>query len=339
MTEESANELLAGEGSGTWAVVETPSKADNEVCEHEVLRFAHDDSLLGLSGFSKDRPQSRLFEAISRELLNGGNGIRFQARGASMSPAIRDGEIVHVKSAVLAELRRGDIVLVKGEMGFRLHRLMIADVERDVFITRGDCGLQDDPAVSGEEIVGIAEAKEVRVGRSMVSARLNGFGGQIWCAAARAQRVAGKLLARMTSLLSRGREQFRVCPVLVSALLVMFAATLASAQVAVDATTSSAGLSPSGTNTGTFLHTTGTGANRLLIVSIALDIVNSPGSNVSSVTYNGTALTQLGFHNDAGLTRRVEMWYLLNPVSGTNLTVAATLNVPTAGATVGAVMS
>ena len=66
-----------------------------------------------------DRPQTKLFEAISRELLREGNGIRFQACGASMSPAIRDGEIVHVESAVPVELRKGDIVLVKGEMGFR----------------------------------------------------------------------------------------------------------------------------------------------------------------------------------------------------------------------------
>ena len=91
-------------------------------------------------GMDEDRPQSRLFEAITRELLRGGNGIRFQARGASMSPAIRDGEIVHVKSVAPAELRKGEVVLVKAEMGFRLHRLVVADAEQDVFITRGDCG-------------------------------------------------------------------------------------------------------------------------------------------------------------------------------------------------------
>src|ERR1035441_2639638 len=120
-------------------------------------------------GMDEDRPQSRLFEAITRELLRSGNGIRFQARGASMSPAIRDGEIVHVKSVAPAELRKGEIVLVKGEMGFRLHRLVVADAEQDVFITRGDCGQQNDPAVSREEIVGVAVAKEVRVGRRMVA--------------------------------------------------------------------------------------------------------------------------------------------------------------------------
>ena len=144
--------------------------------------------------FSRDCPQSRLFEAISLDLLRGGNGIRFQARGASMSPAIRDGEIVHVKSAPLAELRRGDIVLVKGEMGFRLHRLVVADTEQDVFITRGDCGQQDDPAVSGEQIVGIAAAKEVQIARKKFRVKFRGTTGSLLCSVARGQRVLSRIL-------------------------------------------------------------------------------------------------------------------------------------------------
>ena len=72
-------------------------------------------------------------------------------------------------------------------------------------------------------------------------------------------------------------------------------------------------------------------------MSVAFDTTQSPGTLVDGITYNGTALTLLGTHNDAGNTRRVEMWYLLNPASGANLTVAVTLTVPTGGATVGAV--
>ena len=157
---------------------------------------------------TEDRPQSRLFEAITRELLRSGNAIRFQARGASMSPAIRDGEIVHVKSVATAELRKGEIVLVKGEMGFRLHRLVVADAEQDVFITRGDCGQQDDPAVSREEIVGLAVAKEVRMGRRTVRAKLNGFGGRLLCGAARGQRVLLKRLSASTGFVESTAERW-----------------------------------------------------------------------------------------------------------------------------------
>src|SRR5580700_7277955 len=200
---------------------------------------AQDDRARGVAriaqNFSDERPQSGLFHAISRELLLEGNGIRFQARGASMSPAIRDGEIVHVKSVPLAELRSGDIVLIKGEMGFRLHRLVVADAAQDVFITRGDCGQQDDPAVSGEEILGIAVAKEVRVGARMVPAKLKGIGGRVIRGAARGQWMAKKLLDRVTTLTSGTRKDARVLPCLLALLFGLLAMNYAGAQVAVDA--------------------------------------------------------------------------------------------------------
>ncbi|MGC1645666.1 MAG: S24/S26 family peptidase, partial [Candidatus Sulfotelmatobacter sp.] len=182
-------------------------------------------------GINEDRPQSRLFETITRELLRSGNGIRFQARGASMSPAIRDGEIVHVKCAVPSGLRKGDIVLVKGEMGFRLHRLVLADAERDVFITRGDCGQQDDPAVSAEEIVGVAVVKEVRVGRRMVRAKLNGLGGRVLCGAACGQRVAKGFLDRARGSKSRTRKDSCSFPSLWPLLFMLLAVTYSNAQV------------------------------------------------------------------------------------------------------------
>lgn len=144
---------------------------------------------------AEDRPQSQMFEALVRELLQQGNEIRFQARGASMSPAIRDGEIVLVKAAPLAELRPGDIVLVKGELGFRLHRLLVADVQQDVFITRGDCGQQNDPAVGGEAILGEAVGIEVRIGNRLVLAKFGRIGGQLLRAAARGQAIVCKILA------------------------------------------------------------------------------------------------------------------------------------------------
>ena len=289
-------------------------------------------------GMDEDRPQSRLFEAITRELLRSGNGIRFQARGASMSPAIRDGEIVHVKSVAPAELRKGEIVLVKGEMGFRLHRLVVADAEQDVFITRGDCGQQNDPAVSREEIVGVAVAKEVRVGRRMVRAKLNGLGGRLLCGVARGQRALTKRLSGVLASSNRLRKDARVFPIVLG-LLVVFAATLGSAVVAVDNTSSAVReRTGAGTVTNNFTHTTTAGGvNRLLIVSVAMNIANAPTTGVVGITYNGIALSILGSHNDAGATRRVEMWYLLNPPTGFNLAVNVSIQIPTAGAVVGIV--
>jgi uncharacterized repeat protein (TIGR01451 family) len=312
--EGSLSELLAGEGSGSAAG--TPFAAE------------------GLKNFSEDRPQSRLFEALSRELLGEGNSIRFQARGASMSPAIRDGEIVHVKSAVPAELRKGDVVLVKGEMGFRLHRLVLADAEQDVFVTRGDCGQQDDPAVSGEEIVGTAVAKEVRVGRRNFQAGFRGIGGCVLRSAARSQHVMTRVL-RAAKLGWSGaavhvRKTSRARLGVLSLMFILWAAPYSRGQVAVDSTSSKANeRTGAGTVTVNFNHTTSAAANRLLVVGVSINIANAPTAGVVGITYNGTALSFVGAHNDAGNTRRVEMWYLLNPLNGINAIVVS-VNVPVA---------
>ena len=79
---------------------------------------------------------TRLFEEVARPLLAQGLSVRFQARGASMSPAIRDGEVVEVIPTNITELQKDDIVLAKTEHGFRLHRIVLADSGEDRFITR-----------------------------------------------------------------------------------------------------------------------------------------------------------------------------------------------------------
>ena len=279
----------------------------------------------------EDRPQTKMFEAISRELLESGNAIRFQARGASMSPAIHDGEIVHVKAVLPADLRKGDIVLVKGEMGFRLHRLVVADVRSDVFITRGDCGSHNDPAVSAEQIVGIAGDKEVRVGNKTVRAKLNRMSGRILCYAARGQRVLIEKLSRTSSLGPTANKPSSL-PILLPLLFLLFAATYSNAQVAVDATTNSGGdLTGAGTKVlPSFNHrTVNGGVNLLMLVGISMNITNAPTTGVVGVTYNGVALSFVGAHNDAANTRRVEVWYLLAPPTGQHA-VLVSVNIPVA---------
>ena len=365
MAKGSLNELPVG-GSGITAVVGTPFEALDGTSRHEILRFAQDHKrpqddkcppdhkcaehdVFARNDkfwkFSEDRPQSRLFDEITRVLLRGGNGIRFHARGASMSPAICDGEIVHVKAVVPTELREGDIVLVKGKFGFRLHRLVVADAERDVFITRGDCGQQDDPAVSAGEIVGIAVAKEVRVGRRNFQAKFYGPWGRVLRTAARGQRIMEMVVK---SAASHWRQTGAVAPApkvshtvlgLLGLLVLSLAAAYSSAQVMVDATTfSSTQLTGPGTQAvPTFTHqTVNTGVNRLMIVGVSMNIANSPTAGVVSVTYNGATLNLVGSHNDAGGTRRVEMWYMLAPSTGIHNVVVNVL-IP-AAATVGVVV-
>ena len=216
----------------------------------------------------EDRPQSRQFESFSLDCLQAGLRVRFQARGASMSSAIRDGEMVYVKPASEAHLRRGDIVLVKSGYGFRLHRLIRADAGRDVFITRGDSGLQDDPPVRREQILGVAVAKDVWIGRRRaVRAEFRGMSGRLLRVVARGQSAASKL-ARLAGLRwpratasSPIRQRVRNLPSVLGLLLFLLAAPYSVAQVAVDSTTSSsATMTGIGNPTLTFAHTTSAAA-------------------------------------------------------------------------------
>jgi uncharacterized repeat protein (TIGR01451 family) len=250
---------------------------------------------------------SKLFEQVIDQLLGKGLSVRFEARGASMSPVIRDGEIVEVTPVIVSKLRKDDIVLAKTNAGFRLHRIVVADHAHDLFLTRGDCGLENDPALKGAQILGLAQAKEVRVGPRMVRAKFNSASGWAVECAARASRVAARLARKSVRPGGNATALF----LLVAALFI--SSVSVRAQVAVDsATSNTARLTGAGGPTLTIAHTTA-GTNRLMIVGVSMNIKNGTTGKVSGVTYNGTALTFLGAHNDGGSTRRVEQWYLLAP--------------------------
>jgi uncharacterized repeat protein (TIGR01451 family) len=251
-----------------------------------------------------------------------------------MSPAIRDGETVYVKPASQARLRRGDIVLVKSDYGFRLHRLVRADARRNVFITRGDCGQQNDPAVRHDQILGIAVAKDVKLGKKVVRTELKGIRGKLLCGAARGQYAAVKLLKGVL----RSRSAVKAGTSLGILVLFLSAASLLNAQVGFDRTGNLAGNSyctGSGTCSFTWQHQVGNASsNYILVVTASLNIENSPSSSVSGITYNGIALTFQGAHNDAQSIMRTEIWTLLAPPTGANHNIVMAVDNP-AAATIG----
>jgi uncharacterized repeat protein (TIGR01451 family) len=290
---------------------------------------------------TSSEPDSERFEALSRELLEKGITVRFEARGASMSPTIRDGETVHVTPVIITKLRKGDIVLTKGDKQFLIHRLVVANHDENVFITRGDCSQQDDPPVGRAQILGLAVAKELRLGKRIVRMKLTGCSGKVLLGYERGRSLAGTILRKVG--LRRSSSGSRKLPpgsnlfALIAVLLLLSGHS--PAQVAVDtdpSTSTSADLTGPGTQTLTFDHTTSTTADRALLVGVSMDIANSPAAAVTGITYNGTALTLIGAQNDSSNTRRIEQWYLLNPSSGTNLPIIVSVSVPTA-ATIGVV--
>jgi uncharacterized repeat protein (TIGR01451 family) len=304
---------------------------------------------------TSSKPDSERFEVLSRELLNNGVPVRFEARGASMSPCIRDGQVVHVTPVIVSKLRKDDIVLTKGDRGFLLHRLVVTEPDKNLFITRGDRGEQNDPAVSGDQILGLVVAKEISLGSKIIRIELTGFMGivnRILLRFAARGRSAAVKLAHATKLrrssggesndplrtdpFGKGRHKFFSFLVF---LLVALPASYSRAQVAVDtqpSTNVASELTGPGTKTLTFNHRTGNGGvNRLLVVGVSLNIANDTTASVTGVTYNGVALAQAGAHSDAATSRRVEIWYLLAPAIG-NDAVVVSVNVPGAN-TVGAV--
>lgn len=120
---------------------------------------------------NRDFPQSLIFEELSSELLASGHSFRFQARGRSMLPAIEDGEILHVRPLGKQKLKVGDIVLFRLNEKFTAHRIV-----RKLgghYVTRGDAGIDLDPAVARDQVLGLVIAKQCNQSGSVV--RLHGL--------------------------------------------------------------------------------------------------------------------------------------------------------------------
>lgn len=102
----------------------------------------------------------------------------------------------------------------------------------------------------------------------------------------------------------------------VSALL-LCAVVRVQAQATFDAQSSSIEVFTSAASTQVFTHTTGAGTNRLLLVSVHMNITDQIGATVTDVEYNNVDLTLLDAIGDTSDDTRTEVWYLLNPPSGT----------------------
>ena len=101
---------------------------------------------------------------------------------------------------------------------------------------------------------------------------------------------------------------------------------------AVDAT--SVDTDATGATSQTLSHTVGTGVGRALIVGIMQTNTTGGGSPAlpSGVTYDGTAMTRLGFFSDQDYEHlRGSIWYLVAPASGT-ANIVASFSATTGGA-------
>lgn len=97
------------------------------------------------------------FTELSAEILGRGSRMRFRARGGSMRPLIRDGEIIEVKPAKVSEIRVGDIIFYRASWGSMVaHRVIKKRKEKGkmVLVTKGDSAPGFDGQVYLEQIFG-----------------------------------------------------------------------------------------------------------------------------------------------------------------------------------------
>jgi signal peptidase I len=117
------------------------------------------------------RCQGHDFEELVVCLLKAGHILRFRARGFSMHPLVRDGDILIVRPVDGNEMRVGDIVLYRTlSRGIVAHR--IVEMHRRggpaLFVVRGDATSTPDPEVLWSQVLGRVVSIE-RAGRTIVT--------------------------------------------------------------------------------------------------------------------------------------------------------------------------
>ncbi|MCX8038353.1 MAG: hypothetical protein N3D11_15095 [Candidatus Sumerlaeia bacterium] len=138
------------------------------------------------------------FVAVSTDLLRSGYGIRFQARGWSMYPTIREGDVITAQPTDPTQVRPGDILLCTSAGRLVVHRaisVQVAETGEVLFLLRGDGSTQADGYVPAGDILG----KVVGIERNGRNIRLTGRLSKV-------QQATGVAIARLGR---RIRKQIR----------------------------------------------------------------------------------------------------------------------------------
>ena len=91
---------------------------------------------------------------ILREVLNKGSSVRFKAKGFSMSPFIRNGDVITVSPFTLAKLRPGDIAAFILEKPGRLVVHRVVGIRGELFLMKGDNLPDFDDLIPGSQVLG-----------------------------------------------------------------------------------------------------------------------------------------------------------------------------------------
>jgi signal peptidase len=123
--------------------------------------------------------------------------LQLLVSGSSMVPAVRPGDVLHVRHSRVGDLSKGDIVVFRRAGRLIAHRAMSAPGKsgKGLLITRGDRVLRRDAPILSSELLGRVVAIERKGERTNSRSRFD-----------RSQRAMGRLLSfsdRATSLFLR----------------------------------------------------------------------------------------------------------------------------------------
>jgi hypothetical protein len=108
------------------------------------------------------------FEELAVHVLEGGYDLRFRARGSSMFPLLRDGDILDVQPiGETSSIRSGEIVLYRSlGRGIVVHRVVgiLREGEEGILLVKGDAAHTPEPQVPASNVLGRVVSTE-RQGR------------------------------------------------------------------------------------------------------------------------------------------------------------------------------
>jgi len=103
------------------------------------------------------------FDALAQAILSEGLTLRFRAKGMSMHPFVRTGDILYVQTVAPEQVRTGDLVLFRAAgCKIAVHRVLRQTQwqERPAFIIKGDRTERPDGIVPAEDLLGRVIARE-----------------------------------------------------------------------------------------------------------------------------------------------------------------------------------
>ena len=106
---------------------------------------------------------------IAAEILSTGGGLRLRARGMSMYPFIRHGDLIEVEPADASAVRMGDVILSRdGHDRMVAHRVVkVRDLGHGgTLVTKGDWTIRPDETIEPGQVLGRIVAIE-RSGRRL----------------------------------------------------------------------------------------------------------------------------------------------------------------------------